>query len=177
MWRYASNPLMARYTPVPWSEDNIKSKQDVESYIENFCIPHRWCRSLCIEDRSIGMLIITPAGSSSSSWRKGNLGGLVSPEYWSKGVGTRAAEIAVVDGFRVIPEMVRMECSADVENVGMHKILEKAGFRREGVLRKFLFHRGEDRDVVMFSMLVDDQKRLALVGMSDIISSNISSRL
>ncbi|CAN0841763.1 hypothetical protein LINGRAHAP2_LOCUS3410 [Linum grandiflorum] len=73
--------------------------------------------------------------------------------------------------------MVRMECSADVENVGMHKILEKAGFRREGVLRKFLFHRGEDRDVVMFSMLVDDQKRLALVGMSDIISSNISSRL
>ncbi|CAN0841759.1 hypothetical protein LINGRAHAP2_LOCUS3409 [Linum grandiflorum] len=133
----------------------FKLKQDVDSFIQDFCIPHRYCRSVCIDDRSVGIVVVSQ-GIGSESWRRGNIGAAVAQEYWSKGVCTRAAEIAAVDVFRAVPEMVRLDGFADVENVGGQRCLERAGFRREGVLRKFVFHGGGDRDMVMYCMLVDD---------------------
>ncbi|GJX78930.1 acyl-CoA N-acyltransferases superfamily protein [Tanacetum coccineum] len=34
------------------------------------------------------------------------------------------------------PEIVRLEAFADVENIGSQRVLEKAGFKKEGLLRK-----------------------------------------
>ena len=44
----------------------------------------------------------------------------------------------------------------DVENVGSQKVLEKSGFVREGVLRKYMLLKGKTRDMVMFSRLSSD---------------------
>jgi len=47
----------------------------------------------------------------------------------------------------------RLEAQVDAENMASQRVLEKAGFQREGVLRKHLFIKGKSRDMVMFSIL------------------------
>lgn len=55
--------------------------------------------------------------------------------------------------FKEFPYLERLEARVDVENVASQRVLEKAGFEREGVLRKYLFIKGKSIDIVMFSIL------------------------
>jgi RimJ/RimL family protein N-acetyltransferase len=51
----------------------------------------------------------------------------------------------------------RLQLVADPDNVASQRVAEKAGFRREGVLRAHLRHPdGRIRDSVMFSLLPGD---------------------
>ena len=43
-----------------------------------------------------------------------------------------------------------------VANVASQRVAEKAGYVREGVLRRWEDHRGEMRDCMMFSLIRDD---------------------
>ncbi|CAN1280120.1 hypothetical protein LINPERPRIM_LOCUS17286 [Linum perenne] len=62
--------------------------------------------------------------------------------------------MVVVEALKVFPEMVRLQAATDVENKGAQKVLERVGFKKDGVLKKYMFHRGEDRDVAMYSLLI-----------------------
>ena len=44
----------------------------------------------------------------------------------------------------------------DVNNKASHRVLEKAGFLKEGVLRKYLIVKGETIDVAMYILLSTD---------------------
>lgn len=46
---------------------------------------------------------------------------------------------------------------ADVDNTGSIRVLEKAGFLREGVLRKYTYIKGIIKDLVVFSFLSTDE--------------------
>jgi RimJ/RimL family protein N-acetyltransferase len=51
----------------------------------------------------------------------------------------------------------RVELVTDPDNIASQRVAEKAGFRREGVLRSILVNRdGSRRDGVMFSLLPDE---------------------
>ena len=52
--------------------------------------------------------------------------------------------------------MERLEAIVDAENVGFQRVLDKAGFQREGVLRKYMILKGKTRDMVMFSLIFAD---------------------
>lgn len=58
--------------------------------------------------------------------------------------------------FSEFPHLERLQALVDVENVASQKVLEKAGFQREGVLRKYVVIKGKSRDMVMFSVLSND---------------------
>ncbi|KAI6693261.1 hypothetical protein NL676_020971 [Syzygium grande] len=62
--------------------------------------------------------------------------------------------VAEVFGERLELEMV--EAMVDMENKASHIVLEKAGFRREGVLRKYAAVKGRTRDAVVFSRFSTD---------------------
>ncbi len=47
----------------------------------------------------------------------------------------------------------RVEASTDLENLAEHRALEKAGFQREGVLRRAQFRAGDWHDLVVYSVL------------------------
>lgn len=64
--------------------------------------------------------------------------------------------MAVGEAFGMWKELERVEAMADTENVGSQRVLEKAGFRREGVLGRYLVLKGEVRDMVMFSVVSTD---------------------
>jgi RimJ/RimL family protein N-acetyltransferase len=47
----------------------------------------------------------------------------------------------------------RVEASTDVENVAEQRSLEKAGYQREGVLRRAQYRAGDWHDLVVYSVL------------------------
>jgi RimJ/RimL family protein N-acetyltransferase len=54
--------------------------------------------------------------------------------------------------------IVRIQARTDLRNVASQKILEKAGFKKEGVVRKSSFVRGEWRDRYLYSILREEWK-------------------
>jgi RimJ/RimL family protein N-acetyltransferase len=64
--------------------------------------------------------------------------------------------LTIKAAFEEFDYLERLEAVADVDNPASQRVLEKAGFKREGVLRKYVRLKGESRDMVMFSFLVSD---------------------
>jgi ribosomal-protein-alanine N-acetyltransferase len=54
--------------------------------------------------------------------------------------------------------MMRIQVTTDPRNLASQKVLEKAGFKKEGTLRKWSFLRGEVRDGYLYSILREEWK-------------------
>jgi [ribosomal protein S5]-alanine N-acetyltransferase len=53
---------------------------------------------------------------------------------------------------------VRIQAHTDARNLGSQRVLEKAGFKKEGTIRKSMFVRGDWRDFLVYSILRDEWK-------------------
>ena len=109
---------------------------------------------VCLDDKPIGSICVN--SNSGNDRCRGELGYHLGFKYWGKGIGTKAMKLVCETIFKDWPHLERLEALVDVENVGSLKVLEKVGFQREDVLRKFFLHRGKIRDMVMFSLLSTD---------------------
>ncbi|XP_050374234.1 uncharacterized protein LOC126791794 [Argentina anserina] len=65
---------------------------------------------------------------------------------WGQGIITLALKIAVSNIFKEFPFLVRIEALVEVENKGSQKVLEKVGFMKEWLLRKYGYCKGEFRE-------------------------------
>jgi RimJ/RimL family protein N-acetyltransferase len=80
--------------------------------------------------------------------------------YWlltdarGRGVATRAV-ITLVD-WAFANGFFRVEAVVRLGNTASERVLERAGFTREGVKRRYLRHHGERVDATLFSRLADD---------------------
>jgi RimJ/RimL family protein N-acetyltransferase len=81
--------------------------------------------------------------------------------YWlfvgarGRGAATRSVEAAVANAFA--NGVYRVEAHVRIGNVASERVLERAGFRREGVKRRFLRRGGDERhDATLFARLADD---------------------
>ncbi|XP_058193342.1 uncharacterized protein LOC131310371 [Rhododendron vialii] len=127
------------------------SKEVAMKHIADFIIPHPWYRAICIDDRPIGEISVTPTGGPYRN--KAAIGYVLGSKYWGKGIATRAVKKVAAEIFVEWPHLVRLEGFVDVDNIASQKVLEKAGFQKGGVLRKFYIQKGRARDVVAFSVL------------------------
>ncbi|XP_022849630.1 uncharacterized protein LOC111371729 [Olea europaea var. sylvestris] len=134
--------------------DTYTSKEQALNYIKNYAIPHPWLKVICIENRAIGAITVTP-GSGFDQCRA-ELGYVLSYKYWCKGIVTRAVQMVASTIFKEWPHLERLQATVATDNEGSKRVLEKAGFQREGVLRKYIVIKGKTKDVVMFSLLSTD---------------------
>lgn len=81
-----------------------------------------------------------------------NVGIWLRPERRGEGHGSRAQRLLAAYLFEHY-YLERVEASTEADNVAEQRALEKAGFTREGVLRRACFRGGEWRDMVLFSKL------------------------
>jgi len=72
--------------------------------------------------------------------------------YWNSGYGADAVAVMVDGAFRVYP-LARIELRVYADNARAIRSYEKAGFKREGILRSYEWGHGRHRDVVMMSVL------------------------
>jgi RimJ/RimL family protein N-acetyltransferase len=81
-----------------------------------------------------------------------NVGVWIAPEYRGKGHGAAAQRLLAAYLFDTT-YLERVEAGTEVDNVGEQRALEKAGFTREGVLRRACYRAGQWRDMVVYSKL------------------------
>lgn len=84
-----------------------------------------------------------------------NIGLSILPEQRGKGYGTEAQQALARYLFDTFP-IARVEASTDLTNLPEQRALEKAGFMREGVLRKAQWRAGAWHDLVVYSKLRDE---------------------
>jgi RimJ/RimL family protein N-acetyltransferase len=84
-----------------------------------------------------------------------NIGLSLIPEARGHGHGTEAQRLLPQLLFRLF-DIERIEASTDVENIAEQRALEKAGFSREGILRRAQSRAGTHHDLISYSILRED---------------------
>jgi RimJ/RimL family protein N-acetyltransferase len=83
------------------------------------------------------------------------IGCLITQEERGKGYSTEATEI-IVDYLFLLKDINRIQALTLEENTFAQRVLEKTGFKKEGVMRQGYFMRGEHRDGALYSILRND---------------------
>jgi RimJ/RimL family protein N-acetyltransferase len=104
------------------------------------------------DDRVLGAL-----GLSNFDWAdlKGEIGYWVVAEARRRGIGARATRLLALWAIGTLG-LERVELLANPENEASQRLAERAGFTREGILRRYRRRHGVREDLVMFSMLAED---------------------
>ena len=89
--------------------------------------------------------------------RAQEIGYAVLPSERKKGHCTEAVKI-MVDYLFLSKDLVRVQAHTDVRNEDSQKVLGKAGFKKEGIVRKDAFFWGEWRDACLYSILREEWK-------------------
>lgn len=97
-------------------------------------------------------------GMANFDWadRRGEIGYWLAGEARRRGVGTRALRLLsrwAIEGLG----LERVELLANPANEASQRLAERAGFKREGLLRRYRTRHGVREDLVMFSLLPEDQ--------------------
>ncbi|MFX1401995.1 MAG: GNAT family N-acetyltransferase [Promethearchaeota archaeon] len=80
----------------------------------------------------------------------------------SKGYGSEAVQM-MVDYLFLSRNIVRVQAETHPENIASQRILIKAGFQKEGIIRKSFFSRGIWRDTALYSVLKDEWKEPKII--------------
>lgn len=86
------------------------------------------------------------------------IGYAISRTFWNKGYVTEAVK-GLINHLFTNSDLIRIEARCKVENIGSSRVMEKAGMKFEGVLRKQVFSKGAHHDMKMYSILRDDWER------------------
>jgi [ribosomal protein S5]-alanine N-acetyltransferase len=120
-----------------------------------FC-EDRWTNSVAFpyvitrkeDGELLGMIEVRPNG------HRANFGYVLARSYWGNGFMPEAI-IALVHMTLRPPAIYRMEAACDAENKASARALEKAGFSREGLLRRYIIHPNispEPRDSFLYAL-------------------------
>ena len=77
------------------------------------------------------------------------------PDERGKGYCSEAVMITVDYAF-LTNSIVRIQARTDTRNLSSQRVLEKTGFKKEGLLRKAAFIRGDWRDLFIYSILREE---------------------
>jgi len=83
---------------------------------------------------------------------RAEIGYLLSPDYWGKGLMQEAIQAVVEFGFTRI-QLHSIEAHIDALNIASANILEKNKFIKEGYFKEDFFFAGKFRDTVIYSLL------------------------
>ena len=97
--------------------------------------------------------VVGSIGMSVNTNRTGHIGYWCARDSRGRGLTPRALRLICRFGFEEL-DLGRLELITEPENHPSQRVAEKAGFRREGVLRSHMLHpSARRRDSVMFSLL------------------------
>lgn len=109
----------------------------------------RWAITLAGQDRFIG---------SCGHWRlikehhRSEIGYDLLRQYWGQGIMAEALRAILRFGFEEM-ELHATEAQIDPENLRSQKVLERLGFRQDGLIRENYFALGKFLDTAIFTLL------------------------
>ncbi len=145
---YAPDREWARYLPVPHPYSEADARSFITSQISLDREQHSsW--AVCYDGRSAGGINIR----FFLDFQVGELGYSIARALWGRGLATEASRAIVAAAFSEYPQLMRIRAMADARNERSHRVLEKLGMTREGLLRKNRLSRNELIDEVWYGVL------------------------
>lgn len=154
MFDYASRENVVRY--VTW-QAHI-SLEDTKAFIELILNGYQQGNHLLWGIEYAGILIGTiDFVMINDAHKYGEIGYVLSEDYWNKGFTTEATKELIEYGFKKL-DLVRIQARCFEENIGSQKVMEKSGMQFEGLLRKSMFVKGQYQNVKMYAITDDDYR-------------------
>ena len=104
------------------------------------------------------------AAGSIGAFRQGNihsrtaeLGYYLAEEYWGKGIMTEAVR-QLCEKLFIETDILRVFAEPFAYNIGSRKVLEKAGFQFEGILKNNAFKNGQVLDMALYAYTKQDKQ-------------------
>jgi ribosomal-protein-alanine N-acetyltransferase len=127
------------------------SLREVEKWYDNLHSEENWFTIEKKDGNKIGQIFHSPRGQHVV------IGYKLVPGERNKGYGTEAVEI-MVDYLFLSKDIVRIQADTNPRNIASQRVLEKAGFKREGLVRRSVFIKGKWEDGFLYSILREDWK-------------------
>jgi [ribosomal protein S5]-alanine N-acetyltransferase len=157
IFSYASDPEVTRYVRFV----THKSIKDTHAFIRRVQASYKkgitplWGMQSKATGRLIGALGFLQWPNPD---RRAELGYVVHRNVWGQGYVTEAAKAVCDFAFKKM-NVNRIEAGTIVGHVASQRVLEKCGFKFEGVLRQRELIKGKFPDVSMYSRLRDDYSK------------------
>ena len=150
--RYANNEKIARNLRNIFPYPYIRT--DAENFVNSCLEADETCqmfRAIEAEGRAVGSIALCRGGDVYV--RTAELGYWLAEDYWGQGIMTQAVRQICREGFEQWDDLVRIYAEPYARNAPSRRVLEKAGFALEGVLRQNVFKEGEVCDSCMYALL------------------------
>jgi RimJ/RimL family protein N-acetyltransferase len=147
------DPEIPRWTVVPHNYTERHARDFIASTASDIAAGRELALAVVdLDDRVLGAL-----GLSNFDWPdlKGEIGYWMAAEARRRGIGARATRMLAVWALTALG-LERLELLANPENEASQRLAARAGFTREGTLRRYRRRHGVREDLVMFSLLADD---------------------
>jgi RimJ/RimL family protein N-acetyltransferase len=128
-----------------------QSKYELERQYDGLTSEEKWFFIEKKDGTRIGSISYGPVG------RAIDIGYNIIPTERRKGYGSEAVGI-IVDFLFLSKEIVRVQAQIDPRNISSQRALESNGFKKEGIVRKSMFIRGEWRNLIPYSILREEWK-------------------
>lgn len=129
---------------------------DAEWYV-NDCIvhgeEHQITRAIVVDGKAVGSIGIFVKDDVYE--KSGELGYWLAEECWGKGIMTEAVKKICREAYDKF-DIVRIFAEPFAHNMGSRRVLEKAGFTCEGIMRDGVFKGGMVYSYCMYSLLKDE---------------------
>ena len=148
-----------RNNPEFQGEHNLliqESNAELEKRYDSFRPDEKWFLIEKKDGTRIGLVILEPESGMQE------IGYGIIPNERRKDYCTEAVRIAV-DYLFLSEPIVRIQAYTNVKNTASQRVLEKAGFKKEGIVRKRIFARGDWRDEFLYSILREEWKEPKII--------------
>lgn len=141
-------------------QDNLRdglpypyTKKDAEEYITAMLSADKtktFAFAITVNDKAVGSIGVFRCDNI--HFRTAEMGYYIGEPYWGKGIGTSAVKQAC-DHIFEYTDIIRIFAEPFAYNSASCRILEKAGFHLEGILRSNAIKNGKILDMKMYSLI------------------------
>lgn len=151
-----SNKDVTRY----YGQETLDKIEQAEAFVDFFSNSYKEKRGIRwgIERKGIQDFIGTIGFNAwSPKHKRAEIGYELHPEHWRKGYTYEALSKVIQYGFDEFG-LTRIGAVVFLDNKASNKLLTKAGFQREGVLRDYMYQNGKAYDTYVYSILINNRK-------------------
>ena len=159
-----NNPEIARWVPVPVPYTPADARAFIGEMADGWAAGT--AIAFAIEDRASGALAGMIGLHPGDAPARATVGYWLAPGARGRGLATRAVRLLATWAF-ADPALQRLELLTLVGNDASGRVALRAGFRREGILRRYLPFRGRAVDAVMYAIVRDEGGEAARIASAD----------
>lgn len=159
LFSFRSNPQAMHFVPRPLHQSTEDALKMIAQINDNVAANDSigWAVQVKETARVIGSISFHRI---EKEHHRGELGYMIHPDYWGKGLVTEAAAAAVHYGFTGL-HFHSIEAIIDPDNVASARVLEKLNFVKEAHFKENFVQNGRFTDTAIYSLLKSDYLKAA----------------